>query len=489
MSHDIRTPLNAIMGFTDLLLKKERREHSKKYLKKIEMSGQALLNLINDILDFSKIEAGQLDIYNTTFLVKKLTENLHTMFSLQFKEKGIHFIIKVANSVPLAIFNDMWRINQVLTNLLSNALKFTDRGEVILSLEYNETNDLLVCHVIDTGIGIDPSDMELIFDPFYQIQSTKMGERKGTGLGLSICKKLSLLMGGSLTVTSQKGKGTHFQVHIPAYSDKVVENNIKEEYSSEPESLLEDKTGNTILIAEDNIVNRELIKEQFHNAGFYFLIFTEDGEETVELALEQEPDLILMDVQMPIMDGNEAIRILKKNNYKGPIITLSALAMREDIDESLAAGADDFITKPIDFPTFFAKISSYLKVKKNRPGKSEFRYKGRRISDDIDLNIKGAFSENVKMVFISEIKNKLNTIDDIFSSNEFQAKKNVLQKIAHGFRGNAGYFGLSSLQSIAGQMDNAFIADSDEALMMELTKTLATVLEKIIEQNINDQNN
>jgi two-component system, sensor histidine kinase and response regulator len=486
MSHDIRTPLNAIMGFTDLLLKKERREHSQKYLKKIELSGQALLNLINDILDFSKIEAGQLDIYKQSFRLKELTESLRNLFDFQFKEKGIQFQLRVSNTVPATLFNDKWRLNQVLTNLLSNALKFTDTGEVILSADYLEETDLIVFHVMDSGIGIHKKDLQRIFDPFYQIKSTQKEERKGTGLGLSICTKLSQLMGGSLTVKSQLGIGTEFIVQIPAHLDQTSENNIIEETKEEPETLKEEKTGNTILIAEDNVVNRELIKEQLNNAGFYFLLFAENGEEAVELAMEHKPDLILMDVIMPIMDGNKAIKLLKQKNYEGPILTLSALAMREDIDLSLEAGADGYITKPIDFTSFFQKICAYLKVKKHKPGNSEFRYIGRRINDDMDLNIKGAFSDNIKMVFISDIKNKLNCIDDIFTSGEFKEKKITLQNIAHGFRGNAGYFGLLPLQSIAGQMDNAFIEDKDEPLMIELTKILATVLEKIIQQNIDN---
>ncbi|MCP5046201.1 MAG: response regulator [bacterium] len=486
MSHDIRTPLNAVMGFTDLLLKSERRARPRKYLDKIKNSGEGLLNLINDILDFSKIEAGQLDIYPRTFRPLGLVDNLRSIFEMPFNQKSIHFSIEVSGSVPHAVCNDRWRIHQVLTNLLSNSLKFTPNGTVSLHVDYEEPADMMVFKVTDTGIGIEPRNQENIFDPFIQVQPNGNIHQEGAGLGLAICKKLVALMEGDLSLDSTPGKGTRFKVNIPANTTGVREEHLepaKETSTGESVPYLDFKTGNTILIADDNEVNRELISEQLSSTGFQFLMLAENGKQAVEIAMEHSPDLVLMDIRMPEMDGNQAIAQLRKKGYSGPIIALSAYAMREDIDRSLEAGADAYIAKPINFDTFFARISGFLKIKVPRVDGSSQPYKNKRIPDDMIFTISASVSPKMKKLFIADLEKKGKHIMEILHSGYFETHKETLESIAHSYGGNAAHFGVPSLESVALQMEGALKEGEPETRQIELVRTLVYIMEKIIQQN------
>ncbi|MCP4215882.1 MAG: response regulator, partial [bacterium] len=359
MSHDIRTPLNAIFGYTDLLSKTVGREESKRFLNKIKSAGEVLLNLINDILDFSKIEADQLELFMQPFNATELFNRLNTIFEIQFKQKNLEFIKDISANIPVAIYNDKWRLNQILSNVLSNAIKFTPEGKVEFSADYDRRRDILLFKVKDTGIGIASPAMDKIFSPFIQFHGhdgicPALG---GTGLGLAICKKLLYLMEGEITVESVPGKGTEFTVTVPANTNQVKKSEVREILINKSKVDLQYVKGNKILIAEDNPVNLELFKEQFYIEGFRNLIFAENGLQAVELSLEHNPDLILMDVQMPAMDGNEAILKLKESGFQGKIVMLSAYAMETDIKKSLEAGAVGYITKPVNFETLFDEIA------------------------------------------------------------------------------------------------------------------------------------
>ncbi|MCP4146426.1 MAG: response regulator [bacterium] len=486
MSHDIRTPLNAVMGFTDLLSKDERRKKSLDYLNKIKTSSEGLLNLINDILDFSKIEAGQLDIYNRTFRLQVLSAGISNMFDIQFREKGVDFEINVSPAVPDNVFNDRWRLNQVLTNLLANSLKFTEKGRVELTIDYSGKDDVLTFKVIDTGIGINSEYMDRIFTPFTQIddEETSNIANKGAGLGLAICDKLVQLMGGTITASSTYGKGTEFTLEIPANLTEAQETISAEALEKSEETNIDEKNGNRILIVDDNPVNRELILEQFINAGFNDLIVAENGKEAIEQALEHSPDLVLMDIQMPVMDGNEAITHLKSNGFKKPIITLSAYAMRSEIENSLSKGAVGYITKPIDFDTFFSRISAFLE-KKIAPVSIPRQEHERRVMAKEPLHIiKDSVSERMRNIFLGDVENKLKDIERILKEDEFTPESvKRLKVIAHGYLGNAEYFGLSELSSISGELEQTIKDEEQNEKILALTKTLDVILKEIYTHN------
>jgi signal transduction histidine kinase/CheY-like chemotaxis protein len=415
MSHDIRTPLNGILGFTDLLFKNNPDSTSSEYLEKIKVSGEALLNLIDDILDFSKIEAGQLDIHHRTFKVNEMIENLRAIFEHRLAAQGVEFQVKRTGRVPAMICNDKWRINQVLINLLSNALKFTDSGYVCLAVRYKRNTDRLEFRVKDSGIGINPGDKEKIFDPFSQAHLSFKPGKKGSGLGLAICKNLADLMGGSIGVRPAQGKGTEFIFEIPANSDRVREEDAEPKVELNLDSAIEEKKGNTILVAEDNPVNRELILEQFKKAGFHSILIAENGREAVDMALEHLPDLVLMDIHMPVMDGNEAIAELKRGDFPNPIVGLSAYAMREDVEKSLNTGAAGYITKPIDFDRFFSKIGLFLKPKpvQAAPDQESRAEKEVEPGPAEDYRISVPVSERIRGLFLKDIKEKTVELEKI----------------------------------------------------------------------------
>jgi PAS domain S-box-containing protein len=486
MSHDIRTPLHGIMGFADLLLKREQRAEEQGYLEKIKISGKGLLNLIDDILDLSKIEAGQLDIYKRSFHIKDLTDTLAGIFAIQFEQKNIGFALDLSAAVPAVMFNDRWRINQVLTNLLSNALKFTEKGAVAVRVDYDNAGDRVIFTVKDSGVGIAEEYQRQIFDPFSQVQHTGDFETKGTGLGLAICKNLVSLMGGDIAVSSSPGEGSEFTVEIPADRGKVESEAVPRDLEAQPELKLEDKRGNKILIAEDNPVSRELIVEQFKEMGFHSLLLAANGREAVDMALEYSPDLVLMDQQMPVLDGIQAIAELKQKGYQGPVVILSAFAMREDIDEGLNAGAVGYITKPIDFDKFFLQIGKFLKetgTDAYMAGKlSPFDDRGGLGKDD-EYRIKEGVSAKVRNVFLSDAHEKLAVLKEALEGDDFENKKSLLKRIAHGYKGNTAYFGLWALETAARELDQAFIDQAPTERLLTRTREVAEILAKILETN------
>ncbi len=478
MSHEIRTPINAVLGFTDLLMKNETRSQSIQYLNKIKHAGDGLLNLISDILDFSKIEADQLDIYLETFSLNDLIGTLESIFDIQFRSKNIPLRIEKKPNLPKLVHHDKWRINQVLSNLLSNALKFTPSGEVILSVSHQSDQDRLIFFVKDTGIGIGEEQIKRIFDPFTQLEEEPISANTGVGLGLAICKKLVQLMEGAISVSSELGKGTVFKVEIPVNSKQVVhyENYIKRTKTKEIELAACKKEG-SILIAEDNAVNMELIIEQLKDSGLSRLLTAVNGQEAVRIALEQKPDLILMDIQMPVMDGNTAISILKERELEIPIIALSAYAMPEDIEKTLKIGAVDYITKPIDFDILLKKISTYLDIK--GPSESDEQDTENQEKAQDNIIIKSSVSARIRSIFLRDLTKKRDELSDILDGAMSDKKLGALETIAHGYQGNAAYFGLTTLLNISAKLEQMIQDEKEESEILQLSRNLLDHLDKI----------
>ncbi len=258
--------------------------------------------------------------------------------------------------------------------------------------------------------------------------------------------------------------------------------------------MIEDKKNNTILVADDDAMNRQLMLDQFNEAGFHSILLAANGQEAVDMALKHSPDLILMDIRMPVLDGNAAIDRLKQKGYSGPIVILSGLTMKEDIEKCLQAGAAGYITKPIDFDRFFLQIGKFLKAKvsmdkdkdkdmdvlrepgqpsplKTVPGRGN-KYK-----------IKDGVSEKVRNIFLSDAQKKLALIMGILETNDFENKKNTIKIIAHGYKGNAGFFGLAVLEALAQELDQAFIDNAPFQPLIDRTRELAAILKRIIEEN------
>ncbi len=365
MSHEIRTPMNAVIGYTYLLMQENPKQYQLEYLKPLQFSANHLLALINDILDFSKIEAGKVEFEFIEFDLRETIDGIMKIFALKAAEKKISLDLILPNNLPDIILGDIVRINQILTNLVSNALKFTEKGGVTIELENkHETKNKIeiLFKVKDTGIGIPEDKLNNIFESFTQANSSTTRKYGGTGLGLAISKKLIELLGGEIKVESKAGEGTTFSFNIQFGKSKSLK--IKKYYGDGKDVIFESMKGVKILVVEDNPVNA-VLAEKFLKKWNIETDTAENGLVAVERVQEKEFDLILMDLQMPEMNGYEAaltIRNLSGSYYKNvPIVALSAEVTSEVKKEVHLYGMNDSLTKPFNPSELYHSIKNLLK--------------------------------------------------------------------------------------------------------------------------------
>ena len=367
MSHEIRTPMNAIVGFSKLTLDTQLDRKQYEYLTSIRNAGENLLTLVSDILDFSKIEAGKLVLEERTFHLQETLSEVERLFRTDMRRKGLHFQVYDATHSNEdypgndLLIGDSLRLQQVLVNLIGNAIKFTEQGEVSLHVEVAERRDdhlSLAFNVKDTGIGISQEQVDRLFESFEQAESSTTRRFGGTGLGLSICKRLVELMHGTISVNSEVGVGSDFTFTItcglPESDQTSIDTQLKSALPAE--TVLRDRH---ILVAEDNPINQQLALEFLQRAGASVDI-AETGRHAVASAVDASYDIILMDIHMPQLDGMEATRLLREQGITVPIIAVSADALAERKAAALEAGCDAYITKPIDFDALLIELAKAL---------------------------------------------------------------------------------------------------------------------------------
>lgn len=353
MSHEIRTPLNGIYGALQIIQKEISTEQGKELLDKALYSTKNLNVIINDILDFSKIEAGKLELENTEFDLAELIEHLNSELFEMADQKGIVF--NLSNFVEhLSWQGDPTKVRQILLNLGSNAIKFTEQGSVTLSVSYDEPERCLIFIIKDTGIGIEKNQQQRLFQRFEQADSDTTRKFGGTGLGLSITHSLVTLMKGEITVESDIGVGTSITVRLPL---QKAATQMEEQKSLNADEIKFD--GKTILIAEDNEINRMVVEAMLEPTQAK-LLFAVNGLEAIEAHKVHSPDVILMDIQMPKMDGIEACRHIKSNDSITPIIALTANAMTEDIQKYQREGFDGHLAKPVELDMLLERLQQVL---------------------------------------------------------------------------------------------------------------------------------
>lgn len=380
MSHEIRTPMTAIIGFSDLLAaddedaSPERRRSS---IRTIKRNAELLLGIINDILDLSKIEAGKMTTESIRFDPAQMVADVESLMRVRAHQKHLSLAVEYLMPFPEEIHSDPTRLRQVLINLVGNAIKFTESGGVRMVVRFESTGEggWFYFEVIDSGIGMTPEQIERVFQPFTQADSATTRRFGGTGLGLTICQRLAQLMGGDITIQSAAGQGSSFRFRVPVTAADAVKLRLHSPAGTTaaevgPAAPVTDLSNVRILLAEDGVDNQKLISMVLQRVGADITL-AGDGRVAMELALrkraEDDPfDVILMDMQMPVMDGYEATRALRAAGYTLPIIALTAHAMSGDRERTLAAGCDDFATKPIDRRKLLELIAGYARSGRNK---------------------------------------------------------------------------------------------------------------------------
>jgi len=364
MSHEIRTPMNAVLGFADLLHSLVTDPKQKGYLESIRSGGKNLLTLINDILDLSKIEAGRMEIEYEPVNLYSIINEIRHIFSLRIAEKGLDFRVEIAKDIPQSLLLDEVRLRQILFNLFGNAVKFTYEGHIGLCAkkiyQHEDRSSLdLVIAVEDTGIGINPDSTEKIFEAFKQQDSQTTRQFGGTGLGLAITKRLVEMMRGKISVKSEVGKGSTFEIVLHDVSVSATPARVKAEENFDDEKILFQPC--TALIVDDIETNRNLVKEFIRDTNIR-VIEAENGEKALALAREFKPDVILMDIRMPGMDGYEATKQLKQDKEIAhiPVVALTASGMKEDKEKIAQTKFDGFLIKPVKRSDLFKELSRFL---------------------------------------------------------------------------------------------------------------------------------
>jgi PAS domain S-box-containing protein len=484
MSHEIRTPMNAILGFTDVLRRgyEESEAERQEFLNTIHSSGEHLLELINDILDLSKIESGKLEIELTRCSPDRIINEVVSVLGNRASEKGVGLAFEWDGPMPETILTDPTRFRQIITNLIGNALKFTEKGEVRLTarLDANKTRPRLVVDVKDTGIGMTPESLAKIFNPFTQADNSITRRFGGTGLGLSISRQCATALGGDLSVASEYGKGSTFTLTVDAGPLEAIK-------TVEPRELAGGHLSSVsvpgdvrlkpcrILVVEDGTSNKKLITVVLNRAGAT-LELADNGQIGVEKALAGQFDVILMDMQMPVMDGFTAARHLRDAGVTLPIIALTANAMKGEEEKCRAAGCSGYLTKPIVVDTLLRTLADIVGELPGEPAPQRSSFVAKAPEENLagkPAVLKSSLPTDdpefleIVVEFADRLKEQLSKMQEAWEHQEL----GELAQLAHWLKGSGGTAGFNAFTKPAAQLEKL----AKEKKLDEIAASLADV--------------
>lgn len=455
MSHEIRTPLTAIIGYAEVSLDgNQTLQERSTALKTIVRSGNHLLNIINDILDFSKVEADQLDVEIMSVDLFQLVFDVESIMKPQAEKKDLKFDFKFNFPLPTTVATDSVRLKQILLNLCSNAIKFTEKGSVSIAISCDVNKQIMLFSVQDTGIGMTEKQLNKLFKPFQQADNSITRRFGGTGLGLSLSKRLAEMLGGTINVKSEADEGTCFTLSIntgPLINSQFVHGIKQVVPVQECDVNCRDvvSLAGRILLAEDNPTNQQLLSMLLRKMGAEVDI-AENGEVAVQLAQKNHYDLIFMDMQMPLLSGVDATRLLRSQNYDQPIVALTANATNEDKMKCVDAGCNDFLTKPTPREKLYDMTSRYL------PPAEKINKSSDPIFSTL-LREDPSFGDLVEK-FVLELPEILNKLHQAYQQQDWVALKDGL----HNLKGMGGGFGYQILTELAGKAEFQVFSENYE---------------------------
>jgi len=499
MSHELRTPLNSIIGMSQLALQNDQVSKQHQYIEMIQRSGELLLELINNILDFSIIETDKLELLTSTFCLDDVFDDLAKQIGFKAEEKKLKLLYDLPADIPPALIGDPSRLMQILANLGDNAIKFTETGEINISVRLEEQGKediTLLFSVRDKGIGMTPEQQNKLFNPFTQVDSSSMRKYGGSGLGLVISKRLVEMMGGTIEIMSKLGEGSTFsfttKMGFPGSEESKESSGGQNLEITDMDQAVAHLRGARVLLVEDNEFNRQLAMELLSNKGLVPM-YAENGEQALELLGNHTFDGVLMDCQMPVMDGYDATRAIRKQEkYRNlPVLAMTANDMEADRQKSLEAGMNDHISKPVNLQKMFITMARWI-TPTTPQEKSDVVVTGESEVEELPLGDLPGIDMGAGLATVQgdtklygELLIKFRDMYSDFVA-DFRAAltdsdPDAATRMGHSLKGVAGNIGCKGVQNAANELEIACKEEAGDVVIEQRFTVVATELETVLE--------